>query len=46
MNPLDFLISPAYAQAAAAPGGAPGLGTMLLPIVVIGAMLFLSLIHI
>ena len=39
MNPLDLLISPAYAQAAAAPG-APGLGTMLLPILVIGAMLF------
>lgn len=40
MNPLDLLISPAYAQAAAAPGAAPGLGTMLLPILVIGAMLF------
>lgn len=38
MNPLDLLISPAYAQAAAP--GAPGLGTMLLPILVIGAMLF------
>ena len=39
MNPLDLLISPAYAQAAA-PAAAPGLGTMLLPAVVIIAMLF------
>mgnify|MGYP000959253750 FL=1 len=39
MNPLDFLISPAHAQAAA-PAAASGLGTMLLPALVIIAMLF------
>jgi len=39
MNLLDLLISPAYAQAAAAPA-APGLGTFLLPMLVIVAMFF------
>ena len=47
MNPLDLLVSPAYAQAAgqAAPGGlfGGGLGGLLFPIVLIGVMYFLMI---
>lgn len=43
MNPLDFLIAPAHAQAAAA-GGAPSMmSTLLFPIVLIGIMYFLMI---
>ncbi len=42
MNPLDFLIAPAHAQAAA--GGAPSMmSTLLFPIVLIGIMYFLMI---
>ena len=42
MNLLDFLVTPAHAQAAAQqPGG--GFGTLLLPIVLIGVMYFLMI---
>ena len=43
MNPLDFLIAPAHAQAAAA-GGAPSmLSTLLFPVILIGIMYFLMI---
>ena len=43
MNPLDFLIAPAHAQAAAA-GGAPSMmSTLLFPIILIGIMYFLMI---
>ncbi len=43
MNPLDFLIAPAHAQAAAT-GGAPSMmSTLLFPIVLIGIMYFLMI---
>lgn len=46
-NPLDLLISPAYAQAAAppAPGGlfGGGMGGLLLPIILIAVMYFLMI---
>ncbi|RZA22217.1 MAG: preprotein translocase subunit YajC [Lysobacteraceae bacterium] len=43
MNPLDFLIAPAHAQAAAA-GGAPSMmSTLLFPIILIAIMYFLMI---
>ena len=43
MNPLDFLIAPAHAQAAAA-GGAPSMmSTLLFPVILIGIMYFLMI---
>ena len=43
MNPLDFLIAPAHAQAAAA-GGVPSmLSTLLFPVILIGIMYFLMI---
>ncbi|MCM2337660.1 MAG: preprotein translocase subunit YajC [Lysobacter sp.] len=41
MNLLDFVIAPAYAQAAPAPGG--GMGTLLFPIILIAIMYFLMI---
>ena len=47
MNPIDFLISPAFAQAAApaATGGlfGGGMGGLLFPIVIIAVMYFLMI---
>src|SRR3546814_14506750 len=47
MNPLDLLVSPAYAQAAgqSAPGGlfGGGLGGLLFPILLIAVMYFLMI---
>lgn len=47
MNPLDFLIAPAYAQAAApaAPGGmfGGGLGGLLFPIALVAIMYFMMI---
>ena len=43
MSLLDFLISPAAAQAAPAAGQPGGLGTLLLPLVFIGLMFFLMI---
>lgn len=47
MNPLDFLIAPAYAQAAGqtAPGGmfGGGLGSLLFPLILVGIMYFLMI---
>ena len=48
MSPLDFLISPAYAQAsapAAAPGGlfGGGLGGLLFPLLLVAVMYFLMI---
>jgi preprotein translocase subunit YajC len=43
MSLLDFLISPAAAQAAPAAGQSGGLGTLLLPLVFIGLMFFLMI---
>ena len=43
MNPLDFLIAPAYAQAAAAGGGPSMLSTLLFTVILIGIMYFLMI---
>ena len=43
MNPLDFLIAPAHAQAAAAGGGSSMLSTLLFPVILIGIMYFLMI---
>ena len=43
MNPFDFLIAPAYAQAAAAGGGPSMLSTLLFPVILIGIMYFLMI---
>ncbi|MBC7988306.1 MAG: preprotein translocase subunit YajC [Luteimonas sp.] len=44
MNLLDLLISPAFAQAAPAAGGAPSMmSTLLFPIILIGVMYFLMI---
>ncbi|MEO5629435.1 MAG: preprotein translocase subunit YajC [Thermomonas sp.] len=47
MNPLDFLIAPAFAQAAGQPasGGlfGGGLGGLLFPIILVGIMYFLMI---
>ena len=44
MNPLDFLIPVAHAQAAAAPAGAPSMmSTFLFPILLIVIMYFLMI---
>jgi len=43
MNPFDFLIAPAHAQATAA-GGAPSMfSTLLFPVILIGIMYFLMI---
>ncbi|HEY1137899.1 MAG TPA: preprotein translocase subunit YajC [Xanthomonadaceae bacterium] len=42
MNLLDLLISPAHAQAAAAPG-APGLSSLLLPVALLAVMYFIMI---
>ncbi len=47
MNPIDFLISPAFAQAAAPAAGGGlfggGMGGLLFPIIIIGVMYFLMI---
>ncbi|MES2857664.1 MAG: preprotein translocase subunit YajC [Pseudomonadota bacterium] len=43
MNPLDFLIAPAHAQAAAAAGAPSMMSTLLFPIILIGIMYFLMI---
>jgi preprotein translocase subunit YajC len=46
MNLLDFLIAPAYAQAAAPAGGGlfgGGLGGLLMPVILIAVMYFLMI---
>lgn len=42
-NPLDLLISPAYAQAAAQPAAGGGLSFLIMPIVLIAVMYFLMI---
>ena len=43
MSPLDFLIAPAYAQAAPAAGGGSMLSTLLFPLLLIAVMYFLMI---
>ncbi len=43
MNPLDFLIAPAHAQAAAAAAAPSMLSTLLFPVILIGIMYFLMI---
>ena len=43
MNPLDFLIAPAHAQAAAAPAAPSMMSTLLFPIVLVAIMYFLMI---
>ncbi len=43
MNPLDFLIAPAHAQAAAAAGAPSLMSTLLLPIILVAIMYFLMI---
>lgn len=42
MSPIDFLIPVAHAQTAGAPAG-PGLGGLILPVVLVGVMYFLMI---
>ena len=42
-NPLDLLISPAYAQAAGQPAAGGGLSFLIMPIVLIAVMYFLMI---
>jgi preprotein translocase subunit YajC len=42
-NPLDLLISPAYAQAAGQPATGGGLSFLIMPIVLIAVMYFLMI---
>ena len=43
MNPLDFLIAPAHAQAAAGASAPSMLSTLLFPVILIGIMYFLMI---
>ena len=43
MSPLDFLISPAQAQAAAPAGGGSMLSTLLFPLLLVAVMYFLMI---
>ena len=43
MNPLDFLIAPAHAQAAAAAGAPSMMSTLLFPIILVAIMYFLMI---
>jgi preprotein translocase subunit YajC len=43
MSPLDFLIAPAYAQAAAPAGGGGMLSTLMFPLLLIAVMYFLMI---
>ncbi len=43
MNPLDFLIAPAHAQAAAASGAPSMMSTLLFPIALVAIMYFLMI---
>ena len=43
MNPLDFLIPVAHAQAAGAPAAPSMMSTLLFPIILIGVMYFLMI---
>ncbi len=43
MSPLDFLIAPAYAQAAPAAGGGSLLSTLMFPLLLIAVMYFLMI---
>ncbi len=43
MNPLDFLIAPAHAQAAAGAAAPSMMSTLLFPVILIGIMYFLMI---
>ena len=43
MNPLDFLIAPAHAQAAAGAGSPSMMSTLLFPIILVAIMYFLMI---